>query len=253
MALLEVRKLTKNFGGLCAIQDLDIDVLNSEILGLIGPNGAGKTTLFNIISGFFKPSSGTITFNGQDITGLKAYEVAKLGIARSFQACALFTKLTVLDNVFTGFHMHYKRSVWKELLRTGSAREEEKIMRQKAMELLDFTGLTSYQDKPADELSSGYRKLLAISIALATNPKLLLLDEPVTTLSPDKVEMIMELVRRVRDAGTTVVVIEHNMKVIMDYCDRIMVLGYGEKLAEGSPQEIRESTGVAEAYLGVMD
>jgi branched-chain amino acid transport system ATP-binding protein len=253
MALLEIRTLSKYFVGLAALNKLDLDVFDSEMVGLIGPNGAGKSTLFNVICGFYPPSEGNVIFKGKDITGLKSHKIARMGIGRSFQASTLFMKSTVLDNVLTGFHINYKEPVWKSFLHTSSARKEEKILREKAMEILDFTGLASQKDKFAENLSSGYQKTLAISIALSTNPDLLLLDEPVTTLSPDRVEMIMDLVNKVRGSGTTVVVIEHNMKAIMDYCDRIVVMAYGRNIAEGLPNEIRDNRDVIEAYLGDMN
>ncbi len=250
--VLEVKNLKKRFGGLTVLRDLDLDVFESEILGIIGPNGAGKTTLFNIIAGFFPPTAGKVVLRGEEITGLRANQVARRGIGRTFQASTLFNQFTVFDNVYAAFHMNYKQPSWKAPLHTRAVREEEGAMRQRAMEILDFTELTSQKDKLAENLSSGYQKLLAISIALATDPKLLLLDEPVTTLSPHMVETVMGLVTRVRDTGTTVVIIEHNMKAIMDYCDRIVVLAYGRKIAEGLPKEIRENREVVEAYLGVM-
>ncbi len=251
--ILQVENLTKHFGGLLALNKVNLHVDNSEILGLIGPNGAGKSTLFNVISGYFPPTSGKVIFDGRDITGLKAHQIANLGISRTFQASATFKKISVLGNVFTGYHMSYKTSIWKRILRSPSALKEEEELKQKAMEILEFVGLSAQRDKLAGELSSGYLRLLAIGIALAANPKLMLLDEPVTTLSPDKVEMVMELITRVRQLGTTVVIIEHNMKAIMDYCDRIVVLGYGKKLAEGLPHEIAENKEVIESYLGVTD
>jgi branched-chain amino acid transport system ATP-binding protein len=252
MKVLEVRNLRKHFGGLAALRDVDLEVFESEILGIIGPNGAGKTTLFNIIAGFFSPTSGMVMFRGEQLTSLRADQIARKGIGRTFQASTLFSQFTVFDNVFNAFHMHYKQPPWKALLHTRAVREEERTMKQKAMELLDFTGLASQKDKLAENLSSGYQKILTISIALATNPKILLLDEPVTTLSPQMVETVMGLVTKVRDTGTTVLIIEHNMKAIMDYCDRIVVLAYGEKIAEGLPREIGENREVVEAYLGVM-
>ncbi len=250
--LLEVKKLEKHFGGVTVFSQLDLSVFESEILGIIGPNGAGKTTLFNIIAGFFPPTSGQVIFSGEEITGLKANQVARKGIGRTFQASTLFNQFTVFENVFNASHMNYEQPSWKAPLHTKAVREEERAIREKAMEILNFTGLASQKDKLAENLSSGYQKLLAISIALATNPKLLLLDEPVTTLSPRMVETVMKLVTRVRDAGTTVIVIEHNMKAIMDFCDRIVVLAYGNKIAEGPPREISENTEVVEAYLGAM-
>lgn len=250
--VLEIRKLTKHFGGLAALNDVDLDVSESEILGIIGPNGSGKTTLFNIIAGFFPPTSGTVMFKGEELTGLRADQIARRGIGRTFQASTLFKQFTVFDNVFNAFHMHYRQSPWKALLHTRAVRQEEGTMKQKALEILNFTGLASQKDKIAENLSSGYQKILAISIALATNPTLLLLDEPVTTLSPHMVERVMGLVTKVRDTGTTVLIIEHNMKAIMDYCDRIAALAYGNKIAEGLPREIGENKEVVEAYLGVM-
>jgi len=250
--LLEIRNLRKHFGGLAVLQNVDLDVFESEVLGIIGPNGAGKTTLFNIIAGLFPPTSGKVILKGEEITGLKANQIARKGIGRTFQASTVFSQFTVFDNVFTAFHTSYRHSPWKAPLNTRSVHEEEETIRQKTMEILNLTELASQKDKLAENLSSGYQKLLAISIAFATNPKLLLLDEPVTTLSQHMIETVMELVTKVRNAGTTVVIIEHNMKAIMDYCDRIVVLAYGKKIAEGLPHEIRENREVIEAYLGVM-
>ena len=251
MALLEIRGIVKQFGGLTALNDLDLDVFDSEIVGIIGPNGAGKTTLFNVITGFLPPTSGKIIFQGKDITGLRPDQVAQEGIGRAFQDLALCLQSTAFDNVFTAFHKRYKTGLWSAFFHTRAVREEEKYFGQRTLELMEFMGLLPHKDKLATNLSSGYQKALSISVAFATRPKLLLLDEPVTTLSPDRVEMIMELVTKVRDTGTTVIIIEHNMKAIMDYCDRIVVLAYGKKIAEGLPQEIRENKDVIEAYLGV--
>ena len=251
--ILQVREVTKRFGGLVSLNEVSLDVKHAEILGVIGPNGAGKTTLFNVISGYFPPNGGQITFDGHDITGMKAHQVANLGISRTFQASTPFKKATVFENIYIGFHMGYKTRIWQRALRTPAARKEEKELEEMAQKTLEFVGLTEHQDKLASELSSGYLRLLAIGAALATKPKLMLLDEPVTTLSPGKVEMVMKLVTRVRELGTTVMIIEHNMKAIMDYCDRIVVLGYGKKLAEGLPQDIGENQEVIESYLGVKE
>ncbi len=250
MALVEIRGIEKYFGGVAALQGVDFSVNGSEVVGLIGPNGAGKSTLFNIISGFFPPSSGKVIFKGEDITGLKADRIARKGIGRTFQAPTLFMQSTVFDNVFIAFHMRYKQPLWKAFLHTPFARAEEEIAKEKTMEILGFVGLASQKDKIAENLSSGWQKTLAIAIALTTNAELLLLDEPVTTLSPDRVEIIMKLVSKIRDTGTTVLIIEHNMKAIMDYCDRIIVLAYGKRIAEGLPSQIRINKEVIESYLG---
>ncbi len=248
--ILEVRKLTKYFGGLAAVNGVDLDVFDSEILGLIGPNGAGKTTLFNVISGFFPPTSGKVTFNGRDITGLKAHEIARLGISRTFQATTLFMKISVLENVFTGYHLAYKTSPWKRLLRTPSALREEETLRQRAMEILEFMGLAAVKDELAMNLPHGHQRILGVCMALATNPRLLLLDEPVTGMNPGETQTMMNLIRQIRDKGITIVLVEHDMRVVMNVCDRITALNYGRKIAEGRPEEIRENPAVIEAYLG---
>lgn len=248
--ILEVKKLNKYFGGLAAISELDLGVSDSEILGLIGPNGAGKTTLFNVISGYFPPTSGKVVFYGRDITGLKAHQIAHLGISRTFQASTLFMKISVLENVFTGYHMSYQTGVWNRLLRTPAAHKEEETLRQKAMGIIDFMGLSSVRDELAANLPHGHQRILGVCMALATNPKLLLLDEPVTGMNLEETQTMIDLIRQIRDRGVTIVVVEHDMKAIMNLCDRIAVLNYGQKIAEGLPEEIRENTEVIEAYLG---
>jgi branched-chain amino acid transport system ATP-binding protein len=253
MALLEVRGLCKNFGGLAALDHLDFDVSESEILGVIGPNGAGKSTLFNVVTGYLESASGKVIFNGRDVTRMDPHDIAKIGISRTFQLSSLFAKTTVFDCLLTAFHRLYQAPWWKVLLNMRTAREEDKTARQKVMEILDFLELTEHKDKLTEELSSGFKRALAIGIALVPRPRLLLLDEPVTTLSPDRVERTMELLMKVRQEGTTIVIIEHNMKAIMNYCDRIAVLAFGKKIAEGSAQQIRENKEVIEAYLGEMD
>lgn len=253
MALLETKKLTKYFGGLAALSDVDLEINDGEIAGLIGPNGAGKTTLFNVVTGYYRPTKGKVVFNGGDITGLSPNAIAKLGLVRTFQASDLFKTQTVMENMMVAHYLQTRTGVWSYAFNSRSSRETESNLCRRSVEILEFTGLIPYEDKLAGELSSGYQKALSISIAFATNPKLLLLDEPVTTLSPDKVEMVMELVTKVRDTGTTVIIIEHNMKAIMDYCDRIIVLAYGKKIAEGLPQEIAENKEVIEAYLGEQE
>jgi branched-chain amino acid transport system ATP-binding protein len=248
--LLETRKLTRFFGGLAAVNEVDLQVAESEILGLIGPNGAGKSTFFNLVSGFHPATRGTIAFQGSDITGMKAHEVANLGIGRAFQAATLFMQLSVFDNVFNGFHRHYREPVWKAFLHSASVRREEQRARQKVKEIIDFMGLTDYADRKAQNLPHGHQKILGVCIAMATQPKLLLLDEPFTGMHPEETAVMMKVVGKIRDSGVTVVIVEHNMDAVMRLCDRIAVLNQGRKIAEGPPGEIARNPEVIEAYLG---
>jgi branched-chain amino acid transport system ATP-binding protein len=248
--LLEVRNLSKHFGGVAAINNLSMDVHQSEILGLIGPNGAGKTTLFNAISGFFPPTGGTIVFAGKEITGLKANRIAQLGLTRTFQATTLFMEISVLENVFFAAHLSYNTSKWKRWLRTASAVKEEELLRQRALKVLEFMGLEALREELASNLPHGHQRILGVCLALATDPKLLLLDEPMTGMNPVETETMIGLVRQIRDRGITTVLVEHDMKAVMNLCDRIVVLNYGEKIAEGLPDEIRNNQTVVEAYLG---
>ena len=217
---------------------------------MIGPNGAGKTTLFNVISGYFPPTAGNVSLNSKDITGLRANEIARLGISRTFQAATLFMGLSVLDNVFVGCHMRYETSIWKRLLRTPSALREERTLRGRALEIIDFMGLMAIKDEMAGNLPHGHQKILSVCMALATRPKLLLLDEQVTGMNSTEIVTMIDLVRRIRDSGITIAIVEHNMKTVVDLCDRLVVLNYGQKIAEGLPEEILEKEEVVEAYLG---
>lgn len=253
MPLLEVRNLTKCFGGLSAITELDLDVFHSEILGVIGPNGAGKTTLFNLISGFYPPTHGRVIFEGKNITGLKAHKIAQLGIGRSFQASTLFLKLTVFENIFIGFHMNYEEAAWKSSLHTRSARREERVIRQKVLEILQFMGLVDLKDQIAHNLPHGHQRILGVCIALATHPNLLLLDEPLTGMHPEETSRMLDLIRKVQGRNITIVLVEHNMDAVMQLCDRIVVLNHGRKIAEGLPKEIRDNQEVIEAYLGIEE
>ncbi len=248
--ILQVRGLSKRFGGLIALENIDMDIFTSEIRGIIGPNGAGKTTLFNAISGFFPPTTGQVILKGDNITGLKAHDIAQRGMSRSFQSTTLFMDLSVLDNVFTGCHMRYKTPFWRRWFRTPSALSEEDDLRGEAMEVLSFMGLGSQKNELAKNLPHGHQMILSVCIALVTRPKLLLLDEPVTGMNQEEIEIIVELIRRIRDTGITIALVDHNVRTVMNLCDRITVLNYGRKLAEGTPEDIRENDLVIEAYLG---
>lgn len=238
MPLLEGERVTKYFGGLAAVLNVDFHVERGEVVGLIGPNGAGKTTLFNLISGAMKPQSGTIRFGGENITGLKPHVICRKGIARTFQLVRIFPNMSVLENVLMG--VLFGKS---DGHRTGQALEE-------AEKWLDFVGLSAVKELPARSLTLANQKRLEVARALATSPELLLLDELMAGLNPTEVAQTMELVNRIREQGITVFMVEHVMKAIMGICNRIIVLHHGEKIAEGTPQEIASSRTVIEVYLG---
>lgn len=249
--LLRIKGLTKYFGGLGAVVDLDLDVYQGEILGLIGPNGAGKTTVINMISGFLPPSRGRITLRDEDITRLPPHRIAKKGIARVFQANVLFQNLPTITNVRAGLHLHSKIGSWGALLGLPYVRRREGILREEAMEILDFVGLRGQRDQLAINLPHGNQRALCLAIALAVKPMLLLLDEPVTGMNAAEVKTMLSLIRTLKDEqGITSVMVEHNMKAVMGVCDRVAVLNYGRKIAEGTPREISENHAVIEAYLG---
>ena len=235
MALLEVKNITKKFGGLTAVRDLDLVVEQGEILGLIGPNGAGKTTAFNVISGYYKPTEGQVLFDGQNITGLRPDQVCKLGLARTFQVVKPFPMISVTDNVIVGAYN-----------RTGN----DKQARKKTMEIMELLGMTEWADRLAGSLPVGGRKRLEIAKALATQPKIILLDETMAGLRPTETDEMIEVVRRIRDQGVSLLLVEHVMKVIMSLADRIAVVHHGEKIAEGAPQDVVQNRAVIDAYLG---
>jgi len=236
MPILEVRNLRRDFGGLSAVAGVDLHVDDGEIVGLIGPNGAGKTTTFNLISGTVKPTAGDILFKGEDITALKPYEICRKNIARTFQAINLMYDMTAFENVLIG-------SLFGALKNDTEARDE-------AHALLDFMGLSEKEDSPADDLSIAEQKRLEIARALATKPDLLLLDEVMAGLIPSEVSSILEMIRKISNKGVTLFLIEHIMHAIMDVSDRIIVLHYGRKIAEGVPEEITKDEKVIEVYLG---
>ncbi len=252
MAIFKVKGLSKSFGGLAANRNLNLEVEEGEIRGVIGPNGAGKTTFFNVVSGIFRPTAGTIIFDGQVISGLGPDRIAELGVVRTFQRTALFPDFTVLENVNIARHIHAKENIFRAVF--GRSKDDERRNLEKSKEIIEFLGMTSYRDEIASNLPYGFQRMLGVAIALATEPRLLMLDEPVAGMNNSETLAMIELIRRIRDEmGVTILLVEHDMRTVMNLCDKITVIDFGEMLAEGLPHEIRENKDVIEAYLGAED
>ena len=253
MALLETRGLTKNFGGLNAVDDFSISINKGELVGLIGPNGAGKTTVFNLITRVFRPTSGAVIFKGKNIAGLKPDKVARRGIVRTFQLTTLFGEYSVIQNVLVAQYLRSQISAWGAFLMYPSIRRREAVLFQQAEEILNLMGLYEKKNELANNLSHGHQRALGIAIALAAQPELLLLDEPAAGMNPEESGGMMRRIESIADRGITILLIEHDMKVIMGLCKRIVVLNYGKKIAEGTPQQIKKDSEVIKAYLGAPD
>lgn len=249
--LLEARHVSKIFGGLTAVNEVDMKVKQGDIFGIIGPNGAGKTTFFNMCTGFYSVSSGSIWFDGENITNLPCDRIAHKGIARTFQNIKLFKYMTVLENVAIGSHINTKTNIFDAILHTKKYREDEAYVKEKGMEILKDVGLLEYADMAAGNLPYGVQRKVEIARALAVNPKMILLDEPAAGMNPKETDSLMDFIKMLnQEGGYTIALIEHDMKFVMNSCNQIMVLNFGEKICEGTAEEVKNDSKVKEAYFG---
>ncbi len=247
---LEIQNLTMQFGGLVAVNDVSLTVETGEIHGLIGPNGSGKTTIFNVVSGYYKPTRGTVLFDGKPISGLPAHQITACGFARTFQNLRLFASMTVLDNVLVGMGHHAKTALWQQVLDPVGVQREEKALTDKAMDLLNLFDISEYAQARATSLPYGNQRRVEMARALATDPKIVLLDEPAAGLNETETEALRETLLKIRESGVTIFLVEHDMKLVMGVCDLITALDYGKKIAEGTSAEVSHNPVVIEAYLG---
>ena len=248
--LLETEKLTKRFGGLTALSDVNISIRTGEIVGLIGPNGSGKTTLFNCICGFYHPEVGKVFLQGEECTRFEPHQIAKRGISRTFQLAKLFYNLPVIENVMLARHLTRKAGFFSSLVKSRKFREEERAARKTALKLIDLVDLAEDRDKIASDLPYGSQRLLTLAIALSSDPEIILLDEPTAGMNQEEAAKLGEILRRINQNGVTIFLVEHNMKFVMGLSERIVVLNYGEVISHGTPDQVRSDEGVIDAYLG---